>query len=79
MVFIQLLFGFSESKSHKRHQALLAEIIRTVRITGNGGAWWAGVYGVAQSRTRLKQLSSSSSSTYIVGGQSAYVESRILE
>lgn len=33
VVFIQLLFGFSESISHKRHQALLAEIIRTVRIT----------------------------------------------
>ena len=28
----------------------------------DGGAWWATVYGVAQSRTRLKQLSSSSSS-----------------
>ena len=27
------------------------------------GAWWAAVYGVAQSRTRLKRLSSSSSST----------------
>ena len=26
------------------------------------GAWWAAVFGVAQSRTRLKQLSSSSSS-----------------
>ena len=26
-------------------------------------AWWAAVYGVAQSRTRLKQLSSSSSSS----------------
>ena len=25
------------------------------------GAWWASVYGVAQSRTRLKCLSSSSS------------------
>ena len=25
-----------------------------------GGAWWAAVYGVAQSQTRLKQLSSSS-------------------
>ena len=24
------------------------------------GAWWAAVYAVAQSRTRLKQLSSSS-------------------
>ena len=27
-----------------------------------GGAWWAAVYGVAQSRTRLNWLSSSSSS-----------------
>ena len=30
------------------------------RIPGTG-AWWADVYGVAQSRTQLKQLSSSSS------------------
>ena len=29
----------------------------------NGGAWWAAVYGVTQSWTRLKWLSSSSSST----------------
>ena len=28
----------------------------------DGGAWWASVYGIAQSRTRLKRLSSSSSS-----------------
>ena len=27
------------------------------------GAWWAAIYGVTQSRTRLKQLSSSSSSS----------------
>ena len=27
----------------------------------DGGAWWAAVYGVAQSWTRLKRLSSSSS------------------
>ena len=31
------------------------------RIPGTGGAWWAAVYGVAQSQTRLKRLSSSSS------------------
>ena len=31
----------------------------------DGGAWWAAVYGVAQSRTRLKQLSSSSSSSSV--------------
>ena len=28
----------------------------------DSGAWWAAVYGVTQSRTRLKRLSSSSSS-----------------
>ena len=27
----------------------------------DGGAWWAAIYGVAQSRTRLKRLGSSSS------------------
>ena len=31
----------------------------------DGGAWWAAIYGVAQSRTRLKWLSSSSSSNNI--------------
>ena len=30
----------------------------------DGGAWWAAVYGVAQSRTQLKWLSSSSSMLY---------------
>ena len=30
------------------------------------GAWWAAVYGVTQSRTRLKQLSSSSNSKSII-------------
>ena len=29
----------------------------------DGGAWWATIYGVAQSRTRLKRLSSRSSSS----------------
>ena len=31
--------------------------------TREGGAWWAAVYGVAQSQTRLKRLRSSSSKT----------------
>ena len=31
----------------------------------DGGAWWASVSGVAQSQTRLKWLSSSSSSNHI--------------
>ena len=35
----------------------------------DGGAWWAAVYGVAQSRTRLKRLSSSSSSRHSLGSR----------
>ena len=34
----------------------------------DGGAWWAAIYGVAQSRTRLKWLSSSSSMALSGGG-----------
>ena len=36
----------------------------------DGGAWWAAVYGVAQSRTQLKRLSSSSSNVFCHGGSS---------
>ena len=32
----------------------------------DGEAWWAAVYGVAQSRARLKRLSSSSSSMHTI-------------
>ena len=32
----------------------------------DGGAWWAAIYGVAQSPTRLKRISSSSSSSSIL-------------
>ena len=32
----------------------------------DGGAWWAAVYGVARSWTRLMRLSSSSSSTFYI-------------
>ena len=35
----------------------------------DGGAWWAAVYGVAQSQTQLKRLSSSSSSPTHLGDQ----------
>ena len=38
------------------HSSVLAWRIR------DGGAWWAAVCGVTQSRTQLKRLSSSSSS-----------------
>ena len=33
------------------------------------GAWWAFIYGVAQSRTRLKQLNSSSSGSLLYAAQ----------
>ena len=32
----------------------------------DGGAWWAAIYGVAQSRTQLKRLSSSSSRSSMI-------------
>ena len=36
----------------------------------DGGAWWAAVYGVTQSRTRLKRLSSSSNSIVFLSSDS---------
>ena len=36
-------------KEMATHSSVLA-----CRIPGTGGAWWAAVYGVAQSQTRLK-------------------------
>ena len=41
--------------------ALEKEMCSCLENPRDGGAWWAAVYGVAQSRTRLKRLSSSSS------------------
>ena len=35
----------------------------------DGGAWWAPIYGAAQSWTRLKRLSSSSSSSKLVSAE----------
>ena len=43
----------------------------------DGGAWWAAAYGIAQSRTRLKRLSSSSSS-YPVQSQFTHEQSLLL-
>ena len=42
-------------KEMATHSSILAW-----RIPMDGGAWWAAVYGVTQTQTRLKQLSSSS-------------------
>ena len=44
----------------------------------DGGAWWATIYGVTQSRTRLKRLSSSSSSSFLESACNAGVLSLIL-
>ena len=49
----------------------------------DGGAWWAAVYGIAQSQTQLKQLSSSSSvcsvpRTLLNNGQTAVTEQTCL-
>ena len=41
----------------------------------DGGAWWAAVCGVAQSPTRLKRLSSSSSSNPANAGDTAHMGS----
>ena len=44
---------------HALEKEMAIQILENPR---DGGAWWAAVYGVVQSRTRLKRLSSSSSS-----------------
>ena len=56
----QLHFPFSLSCTGEGHgNPLQCSSLENPR---DGGAWWAAVYGVAQSRTRLKRLSSSSKS-----------------
>ena len=44
----------------------------------DGGAWWAAIYGVAQSQTRLKQLSSSSSHVSMHWGLPSLSYSKII-
>ena len=43
----------------------------------DGEAWWAAVYGVAQSRTRLKRLSSSSSNMVYIDSYSQNKQNKI--
>ena len=38
----------------------------------DGGAWWAAISGVAQSQTRLKRLSSSSSTAWCLNEKNAF-------
>ena len=57
----QLHFHFSLSCiGHGNGNPLQCSCLENPR---DGGAWWAAAYGVAQSWTRLKRLSSSSSSS----------------
>ena len=62
--FIELSFHFSLScVGEGNGNPLQCSCLENPR---DGGAWCAAVYGVAQSRTRLKQLSSSSNSILIL-------------
>ena len=51
----------------------------------DGGAWWAAIYGVAQSWTRLKRLSSRVTNTFMgeaweeVGGNCRWSEAAIAD
>ena len=53
----QLHFHFSLSRIGEGNGNLLQ--YSCLENPRDGGAWWAAVYGAAQSRTRLKRLSSS--------------------
>ena len=60
----QRMFKLPHNCTHLTHKyPLQCSCLENPR---DGGAWWAAVYGVAQSRTRLKRLSSSSSSRNIL-------------
>ena len=43
----------------------------------DGGAWWAAVCGVAQSGTRLKRLSNSSSTLFTVKPRKCHAEANV--
>ena len=55
-VFIYCIFSSNQTNGNPLQYSCLEN-------TMDGGAWWAAVYRVAQSQTRLKRLSSSSSKT----------------
>ena len=60
----RLHFHFSLSRSGEGNGNLLQ--YSCLENPRDGGAWWAAVYGVAQSRTQLKRLSSSMSSLLLL-------------
>ena len=53
----RLHFPFSLSCTREGNGNPLPSVFAR-RIPGTRGAWWAAIYGVSQSRTRLKRLSS---------------------
>jgi len=65
----------TEQKQTHRHREEICGCLENPR---DGRAWWAAVYGVAQSRTRLKQVSSSSSTYTLFLYFSIMVYHRIL-
>ena len=66
MVYV-LVFVFVAKVKKVSHELKMNRVGKPLQCSclenpRDGGAWWAAVYGVAQSRTQLKRLSSSSSS-----------------
>ena len=69
LTFRSLLhFGFIFMYSVRMEKAMAPHSVGLSCLENptDGGAWWAAVYGVAQNWTRLKRLSSSSSSSSVV-------------
>ena len=58
----RLHFHFSLSRNEGNGSPLQCSCLENPR---DGEVWWAAVYGIAQSRTRLNRLSSSSSSRLV--------------
>ena len=58
-VLIKVLLHVEVFATPLAHELLVALQCSCLENPRGGGAWWAAVYGVAQSRTRLKRLSSS--------------------
>ena len=54
-----LILGFGEGDGNPLQCSCLEN-------PSDGGAWWAAVYGVAQSQTRLKRLGGGSSVSWLL-------------
>ena len=60
-IFVKSLFNLLQYFGERNGNPLQCSCLKNPR---DGEAWWAAVCGVAQSRTRLKQLSSSSRTSH---------------